>query len=735
VTEQKFFVFRFGDIEVREREFLLLRAGRVVPVEPKAFRVLLFLLRNPGRVVTKDEIVNAVWNDTSVSDNSLTRSIATLRRLLEDDSREPRYIATVQTIGYRFLCPVDVVDHAPSSTGPLGPDEIPGEIPDETLDETLGKSGLMTRRRLTPVLVAVVSIAILVCLGAWIVHRRIQLSAGTYGQIAEKQSSRMRIVPLTGLPGAVWGPVFSPDGRQIAYTWDGENPVRGDLYVQLVDGKTPLRLTHSRSGFLCCAEWSPDGQQIAFGRCGDNGEEIFVISSLGGPERKLTNGDCPYSFAERPTWTQDGKFLLLKDQCSPDASSGIVVFSLETGTKRCLHSPPSGDLGDGIHILSPDQKTVAFIWAKSYGSNDIYTVPLSGGSARRLTYDSQNVTELMWTPDGERIIFKSNRRGLDRIWRVPGNGGAIEPETVFPGVGTLTHDGSRLAYVEPPAFLSWTSTIWRADLAQEGGKVISLKTVLDSAGRNDSPQHSPDQLHIVFSSYRSGSDEIWRSNADGSEPLQLTSLGGHAGTPRWSPDGKWIAFDYRPGAHSQIYLIDSEGRNTHPITSGDYENLVPSWSRDGAFIYFASSQGGGYDVWRMNLATGNTTRVTHHGGFAAVESYDGKTVYFTKFIGSGMWSVPAAGGEERRIVDAPRVGYWGHFAPTDNGIYLLDVDAPRGPAIMYYNFRNKSLRPVLRLDQSPVPWQANLSASRDGLVLFFAQGEHKSSITMVENFQ
>jgi Tol biopolymer transport system component len=206
---------------------------------------------------------------------------------------------------------------------------------------------------------------------------------------------------------------------------------------------------------------------------------------------------------------------------------------------------------------------VAFISSESYGTNDIYTVPLAGGSVRRLTYDSQNVTDLMWTPDGDQIIFKSNRRGHDRVWRVPASGGATKPETIFPGVGTLTSDGSRLAYVEPPEFLSWISRIWRADLAEEGGKVVSIKTVLDSAGRNDSPQHSPDQQHIVFSSYRSGRDEIWRSNADGSEPLQLTSLGGHAGTPRWWPDGKWIAFDYRPGTHSQIYLIDSEGRNTH----------------------------------------------------------------------------------------------------------------------------------------------------------------------------
>jgi DNA-binding winged helix-turn-helix (wHTH) protein len=93
VTEHKCFVFRFGDIQVREREFLLIKAGEATPVEPKAFHVLLFLLRNSGRLVTKNEILEAVWNDCSVSDNSLTRSIATLRRLLNDDTRESRGIS------------------------------------------------------------------------------------------------------------------------------------------------------------------------------------------------------------------------------------------------------------------------------------------------------------------------------------------------------------------------------------------------------------------------------------------------------------------------------------------------------------------------------------------------------------------------------------------------------------------------------------------------------------------
>ncbi|MGA2848783.1 MAG: winged helix-turn-helix domain-containing protein [Terracidiphilus sp.] len=110
MTDHKFSVFKFEDTEVREREFLLVKSGKALQVEPKAFRVLLFLLRNPRRLVTKDEILNVVWNDCVVSDNSLTRRIATLRRLLGDDSRKPRFIATVPTVGYRFLCDVLAIE-------------------------------------------------------------------------------------------------------------------------------------------------------------------------------------------------------------------------------------------------------------------------------------------------------------------------------------------------------------------------------------------------------------------------------------------------------------------------------------------------------------------------------------------------------------------------------------------------------------------------------------------------
>jgi hypothetical protein len=167
------------------------------------------------------------------------------------------------------------------------------------------------------------------------------------------------------------------------------------------------------------------------------------------------------------------------------------------------------------------------------------------------------------------------------------------------------------------------------------------------------------------------------------KPLLTFFDTGFSGTPRWSPDGKWIAFDHHHETHSQIYLIDSEGRNLRVVTSGNYENVVPGWSRDGTAVYFASNRTGSWQVWRRELSAGREVQVTHHGGFAAFESYDAKTLFYSKFDGGGIWSTPVGGGgEEQQVTDALHRGCWGHFAVTDSGIYLLDSDAAPKPAII-----------------------------------------------------
>jgi Tol biopolymer transport system component len=157
----------------------------------------------------------------------------------------------------------------------------------------------------------------------------------------------MRTVPLTNLLGAAWDSALSPDGEKIAFIWEGENPIKGDLYWQLVGGERPLRLTHNTHGYICCADWSPDGRQIVFGRCDDNGGGVFIVPALGGTEGKLTDVMFPSGDSGDPKWIGDGRTLVLADRCTPDGPRGLMLFSVETGEKQCVTTPPlHSDVGD-----------------------------------------------------------------------------------------------------------------------------------------------------------------------------------------------------------------------------------------------------------------------------------------------------------------------------------------------------------------------------------------------------
>jgi TolB-like protein/DNA-binding winged helix-turn-helix (wHTH) protein/Tfp pilus assembly protein PilF len=99
-------VWVFDDFELDLGAWRLTRAGRPVQLEPKALAVLAFLVARPGQAVTKADILDEVWKNTSVTENAMVRIIAHLRAALDDDSNEPKYIETVHTRGYRFIAAV-----------------------------------------------------------------------------------------------------------------------------------------------------------------------------------------------------------------------------------------------------------------------------------------------------------------------------------------------------------------------------------------------------------------------------------------------------------------------------------------------------------------------------------------------------------------------------------------------------------------------------------------------------
>src|SRR5580692_2730695 len=123
-------IFQFGEFQIDAQARTLRREEEVVPLNYRAFDVLLYFAQNPGRALTRDELLKSVWPDTYVDEHSLAQSISVLRRSLDEKPGDNSYIVTLPGRGYQFVAPVRVLsqenlaivrDAAPvASNGPSG---------------------------------------------------------------------------------------------------------------------------------------------------------------------------------------------------------------------------------------------------------------------------------------------------------------------------------------------------------------------------------------------------------------------------------------------------------------------------------------------------------------------------------------------------------------------------------------------------------------------------------------
>lgn len=294
---------RFDQFEVDLGSKELRKWGLRVPVQEQPFHLLRLLLEAEGKVVNRQQLRDALWPaDTFVDfEHSVNVAIGKLRLALGDSPDDPKYIETLPKQGYRFIVPVEWVQEA-SSTERLHIVVPAARSESESADSTpKPRKQPWWERKATIAVAACTGIALM--LYPWMAPRIERLL-----RLYELQ--QLTMVPLTTLPGFEYSPTFSPDGSQVAFVWDdGRGPESFDLYVKVIGSDKPLRLTHH--GGVGHAAWSPDGRSIAFWRRSQNDAGVFVISPLGGPERKITSANR--SSGGSLSWSADGRQLAFID--------------------------------------------------------------------------------------------------------------------------------------------------------------------------------------------------------------------------------------------------------------------------------------------------------------------------------------------------------------------------------------------------------------------------------------
>ena len=320
---------------------LLVRGPEEVRVEPRVMDLLCCLAAQPGRVLSREQILERVWDEVTVGESTVRRAVNLLRNALGDDATSPRYIETVPRRGYRLLAEVRAV---PVATG---------------------------RGRLYGATAAILVLAVV-------------LIALARARRTEPRRV-LGIRPVTSAPGYEWHPSISPDGKTFAYVADQES--RRALFVQAFDAGRPRRLLAIDEGHILSTAFSPDGERILAVTSDDDGCALITVATSGDGERSVLWRCPPGNSVFDAVFDADGREVFFNLRGAERGSRyGVFVLDLATGKTERLTNPTATGLGDFFLAPAPDGRRLGFIRHRRDGSTSLWAKDLGpdAGEERQL---------------------------------------------------------------------------------------------------------------------------------------------------------------------------------------------------------------------------------------------------------------------------------------------------------------------------------------------------------------
>ena len=691
--------YQFGPYVFDRRSRLLWRNDAFVPLTAKAFEILTVLIEHRQRVVDKDELLELIWPQTAVEENTLTRHVSTLRKALEEHPGQHQFILTVPGHGYQFIADVVELSERPAhllhsvatasnhgaresiNTPANGIQPISMEAPTAVAQRT----GLFR-----PVAVIGGALAIAVAIGVIfsLAYRRREAPTGS--PILRK---------ITFQAGLQREPVFSPDGRRVAYT--SSSTGNADIWVQALNEPTPNRIVSSPAQDSQ-PDWSPDGEWLVF-RSERDGGGLYVVPAGGGIERKLT------SFGYQPRWSPDGSLVLFSSSGHEGGRPKFYLVGINGDTPLPLRPDVADRLAEVSVNWKPANREVSFWGRAETDTWRFVTVPVAEGAPRvsaiapdvqrRLEAAGVTLGRFTWARSGRYLYFEGRAQSVRNLWRVTVDPATLAwiggPDRLTTGAGddadiTLSVDGTRLVF----SAKTLQTRLWSFPFNATEGRLTGAGEPVTSGGAGEQDAEAlRDGSKIVYSAIRAGRQELWeRSLLDRRERLVIASTEWTLTRPHWSPDGTRIAYSRRPNGRALnttdavVAVLTVQDGAEHPVTRPGEPRFVPSdWSANGSQLIGGCPQGAGrpvatcvLDVTSVDsIAPRLRTIASHptHNLFEQRFSPDQRWITFMA-VDKGdagqatLYVMPAAGGEWQAITDGHAYDDKPHWSPDGRTIYF-----------------------------------------------------------------
>lgn len=579
-------VYEFGEFRVDCGRFELLHKGRPLRVERKPLELLILLVARQGQLVTRTEIAERLWSSEVFVDteHGINTAIRKLRHLLQDDPDEPRFIQTVTGMGYRFIAPVATVLT----------EEIRAEAEVAAAEPGAGAG---SRGRLVGWFVGVGACVLFAVGGVALYRMRHRPPEITYTQ-------------LTDFADSAVAPALSPDGRMVAFIRGGEAFLSSDqIYVKMLPNGEARRVTDDSRPKYGPA-FSPDGSEIAYTVLEPSAFSTYEVSALGGEPHLLMSN------AAGLVWLDAQRVLFSQIPSRIGIHLGVVTATVTGAGQRTIYFPEHERGMAHYSYPSPDRHWVLVVEMNGDGNwAPCRLAAMEGQSAPRSIGPAGACTSAGWSPDGAWMYFTAVVEGRSHLWRqrfpdgrpeqltfgpTEEEGVAVEPTgralITSAGVQESTiwmHDGkgerqlsSEGEVVEPaPAFSPDASTLYYL-LRREGASGAELWRVAVDSGKSEAVfpgismmefDLSPDGKQVVYTTAAlEGSTQLWVAPIDRSAPAAKVGVSG-ARSPHFGAGGQ-ILFQHAEGNLNYLERVNADGSQRSMVLSYpilDFESISP----------------------------------------------------------------------------------------------------------------------------------------------------------------
>ncbi len=472
-------------------------------------------------------------------------------------------------------------------------------------------------------------------------------------------------------------PSLAPDGNTVAFS-SGRSG-KFEIYVrQLTPGSREVQIT-SDGGQNLTPAWSPDGKLIAY--CSSDRGGIWLVPALGGVAKQLTQ------YGSHPSWSPDGESIAFESGAIPNIEpnlhamppSVLWLVPSQGGVPRPLTKVGNPPGGHGAPAWSPDGKRIAFAAGDFNSANvTIWSMSLDGSDLKRLV---TGAFDPLYSPDGKRIYFAKDY-GLWSIPISPDSGEPTgEPVQLIPATGhgrirflTVSADGKKLAFSP----ISSESNIWSLPLLSKSDQARGQPVPLteNTNFRTNVPMFSPDGRKLAYQSWPTGASNIWLMDADGKNPVQLTTSDG--GIPSWL-DQHHVAFLLRREQHTKLWSVPINGGSEKPLfdfnDKVDYARVSP----DGRTVAFNSTKSGITNIWTIPVAGGGAKQIT----------FDNEAMNFPCWSPDGkLLAFGVKRGDDSNVAIVPSDGGTPTQLTFDHGLSYAYSWSPDGDKIAFAGFRD-----------------------------------------------